>query len=257
MKMQHTSAQACHYDNDAKLYDHFNEKNSQLINNTVKQILKQHNVKKILDVTCGTGSQVFYLIEHGYDVIGSDINANMLQVARNKAQEKNLDITFMQDDMRTVQAGQFDAVVSIFNAVGHLIKTDFEMAMRNAYSNLKPNGLFIFDIFNLDYLLHDNNITKLTIDWPIIKGDIKAREIQYSTIDTNGTLASYTIIHEQDNDQEPTISKTFQTLQVYSAKELTDKLALCGFKVLEQTSVDGSKFDQLTSERILTIAQKK
>ena len=257
MKMKHTSAQASHYDKDAKLYDQFNKENSKIINEAIEVILKNYNVQTVLDVTCGTGSQVFYLTKHGYDVIGSDINAKMLQIAKDKVQQENLDVKFIQADMRTVNVGQFDAVISIFNAVGHLTKADFEIAMQNIYNNLKSNGLYIFDIFNLDYLLHKNNITKLTIDWPITKGDITAREIQYSTIDTNGTLASYTIIHEQQNDAEPTISKSFQTLQVYSAQQLADILTRTGFKVIEQTNVDGSEFNQLTSERILTIAQKK
>ena len=105
-------------------------------------------------------------------------------------------------------------------------------------------------------MLHENNITKLTIDWQTIKENIKAREIQYSTIDKAGTLASYTIFHEQKDDQEPTISHSFQTLQVYSAQQLKDMLESGGFEVLAQTDVDGLEFKQFESERILTVAQK-
>ncbi|MDA8561530.1 hypothetical protein N9L02_00270 [Gammaproteobacteria bacterium] len=79
-------------------------------------------------------------------------------------------------------------------------------------SNLNDNGLYIFDIFNINYLLYKDNITKLTIDWLKKSGNTTAREIQYSTIDNNGTLASYEIYHQQKGDNKPKITIDFQTL---------------------------------------------
>lgn len=66
--------------------------------------------------------------------------------------------------MRTAKIETFDAVITIFNAVGHLTKVDFETTMRTIHANLKDGDMYIFDIFNLHYLLHGDNITKLTID---------------------------------------------------------------------------------------------
>lgn len=257
MSIKHITAQSTHYDKDAEYYDQFNEDRSQVINNIIEIILKKHNVKSVLDLTCGTGSQVFYLKKHGYEVVGSDFNAKMLDVAKDKAKNKNLDIKFIQGDMRDAQVGKFDAVITIFNAIGHLTKSDFEKTIQNIKVNLNLNGLYIFDIFNLDYMLYGNNITKLTIDWQTIKENTKAREIQYSTIDKAGILASYTILHEQKDDQVvPIISQSFQTLQIYTAVQLVDMLENNGFKVLAQMDVDGSEFKQFESERILIVVQK-
>ena len=58
------------------------------------------------------------------------------------------------------QVGQFDAVITIFNAVGHLTKQDFKKAIQNIYTNLNDRGLYVFDIYNLNYLLYKDNITK-------------------------------------------------------------------------------------------------
>ena len=180
--LTHHSAQASHYNEAAKHYDEFNEANAALINQTIEHILQQQGVKTVLDLTCGTGSQVFWLTKRGYDVTGYDINANMLKVARSKAKKENLPIKFRQGDMRTTQAGKFDVVLTIFNAVGHLTKLDFEQAIRNINSNLRDGGLYVFDIFNLDYLIAANNITSLTIDWQETANDTQMRKIQYSTI---------------------------------------------------------------------------
>ncbi len=256
-RLSHLSAKPSHYTKEAAHYDEFNEENSKVINQTIENILKKHNVKTVLDLTCGTGSQVFWLAKRGFYVTGIDINAKMLTIAKTKAKKEKLTIPFFKGDMRTIKVGEFDAVITIFNAIGHLTKADFEQAIQNIYSNLKDNGLYIFDIFNLTYLLKDNNITKLTIDWQKIVGDTKIRDIQYCTIDKNGILASFTTSYKQHGDNQPRISRNKQTLQVYSAEQLREMLHRNGFKVLEQCGIDGSKFIDSKTDRIVTVAKKQ
>jgi ubiquinone/menaquinone biosynthesis C-methylase UbiE len=255
-KLTHTSAKPSHYNTDSAHYDAFNEKNSKVINQVIENILKIHKVKTVLDLTCGTGSQVFWLTKSGYEVVGSDINDRMLKIARNKARQADLNIKFLKGDMRNVQVGQFDAVITIFNAIGHLTKLDFEQAMKNIASNLKDGGLYIFDIFDLSYLMKDDHITDLTIDCQTMDGPNKVRTIQYSTINEDGILASYTTSFVQVGPHKPKISRESQTLQVYTAKQLKEMLNRNGFKVLSQCAVDGSKFIETQSDRILTIAKK-
>lgn len=254
--LSHKSAKPSHYNKEAKYYDKFNEKNSFQINQVIEKILKKYKTKTVCDLTCGTGSQVFWLAQRGYEVVGSDINLKMLTIAKNKAKKEKLYVKFIQGDMRTAKAGKFDAVLTIFNAIGHLTKPDFEKAMRNIHENLNDNGLYVFDIFNLNYLLKDNNITKLTIDWQKKSGNNAVREIQYSTISNDGILASYDIYHEQIGSNKPKISNAFQTLQVYSAKQLKMMLQKNGFKVLKQCNINGSKFSDSKSDRILTVCKK-
>lgn len=253
----HHSAKPSHYNKEAKHYDKFNEINLTLINHTIEKILKKYKVKSVFDLTCGTGSQVFWLAKRGYEVVGSDINLKMLKIAKNKAKKEKLCVKFIEGDMRTTKAGKFDAVITIFNAVGHLTKRDFEKTMRNVHANLNDIGLYIFDIFNLNYLLKDDNITKLTIDIQKFFEDNVAREIQYSTINGDGILASYGIYHEQTGSKKPKISNAFQTLQVYNAAQLKIMLQKNGFKVLKQCNINGSKFSDSKSDRILTIARKR
>ena len=255
--LSHYSAKPSHYNKEAEHYDAFSEKNSELTNQVIEKILKKYRVKTVLDFTCGTGSQVFWLAKRGYEVIGSDINSNMLKIARGKARKEKLDVKLLKGDMRTMKVGKFDAVITIFNAVGHLTKLDFEKAMRNVHENLNNGGLYVFDIFNLSYLTKDNNITNLTIDCQKITDNTKIREIQYSTIDEDGILASYTISYVQKNSNKPKISRSAQTLQVYTAKQLKEMLQRNGFKVLRQCGIDGSRFAESKTECIITIAKKQ
>ena len=255
----HESAKPSHYNKESKYYDSLihHEKKSAVINRYLAELFSKNNVETVLDLTCGTGSQVFWLIKKGFNVIGSDINYKMLKIAKEKAENKGLRIKFIKGDMRTTKPGQFDAVITIFNAVGHLTKKDFEKAMQNINANLKPGGLYVFDIFNLNYLLKSDNITKLTIDNQIKTDDAIFREIQYSTISSDGVLMSYDIYHEKKGNSKPKISQAFQTLQVYSKTQLRDMLKKNGFKIIKQCDIDGGRFYDTKTERILTIAKKE
>lgn len=265
--LSHQSAKPSHYNKESESYDAFNETRSAIINTTLEKILRKYNVNTVADLTCGTGSQVFWLTKAGFTVVGADINAKMLKIAKDKAKNENLNISFIKGDMRTVQVGEFDAVITIFNAIGHLTKTDFEKALQNIHGNLKKDGLYIFDIANLNYFLKDNNITELTVDWLTKTNDTQFRDIQYSTINTDGILTFYTTSIVQKNalpgvaqgakrGEKPKVSKSSQTLQIYTADQLKELLNKNGFKVLEQCGIDGSRFIEDKTDRILTIAQK-
>lgn len=256
MNVKHTSAFASHYDQQAKHYDEFNEALSAKINKLIVKILHEHKVKSVLDLTCGTGSQVLWLAKCNFEVVGVDINSKMLALAKRKAKQQNLSLRFEPGDMRTSKVGQFDAGLTIFNSIGHLTKEDFDLAIKNIHTNLKPGGLYIFDIINLEYLLHENNITKLTIDWQKKTGDTTVRKIQYSTIAKNGVLASYDIYYEQIGDDQPKITRATQTLQIYSSDQLKMLLRHNGFEVIKQFDVDGVTLRPQKSERIVTVARK-
>lgn len=254
--LPHSSAAPSHYDEEADEYDALNEEHSQVINQVLDSILKQHGVKSVLDMTCGTGSQVFWLARRGYRVTGSDINAPMLNVARGKAAKEQLAVALLEGDMRSLKVGKFDAVITIFNAVGHLTKEDFEQAVRNVRDNLNPGGLYLFDIFNLAYLLKGDNITKLTIDWQTTVDGKEVRKIQYSTINAEGVLASFTTSITQARSALPDVSDSKQTLQVYTAQQLTTLLNRNGFEVVVQIAADGSALVEDQTERILTVARR-
>lgn len=251
----HRSAKPSHYDKESEHYDAFNDTNSKLTNKTVEGILKRHGVKTVLDLTCGTGSQILWLAKRGYEVVGSDINLKMLKIARSKTRKEKLDLKFIEGDVRTIKIGKFDAVITIFNAIGHLTKSSFEKAMRNIGKNLKENGLYVFDIINLSYLLKDDRITSLTKDWQKVTGDTIIREIQYSTIDREGILASYTTHYAQKGSKKSKVSRSAQTLQLYTFEQLKEMLQRNGLKVLEVCAIDGSKFDENESERIVMTAR--
>ncbi len=169
----------------------------------------------------------------------------------------NRNLTFIDGDMRNVKVGKFDAVITIFNAIGHLTKADFEKALQNINANLKDGGIYIFDIFNLQAIT-DDVIDDFAMDIKNIVNGVNIRNIQYSEIDReNGLLIShdhYTISKEEG---EPEIHKNSFSLQIYTAKELQSMLECNGFEVVVQYDMDGNDFVAEKSLNILTVAKKK
>ena len=225
-------------------------------NRVIEKLLSQHDVKTVLDFSCGTGSQVFFLNKFGYKITGVDFSPSLLEIARKKALRENLSINFLDGDMRKLEVGKFDAVITIFNAIGHLTKNDFNKTIKNIYKNLNDDGLYLFDIFNLEAMT-DTAVNNLAMDYKKIVKDKTVHHIQHSTINRDkGQITSYdNYIIDKVGGGVKKINNKF-TLQIYKAKELQLMLAENGFKTLKQYGIDGSEFKECKTINILTLAQK-
>lgn len=227
------------------------------VNRRIGTLLKKYKIKTLLDLTCGTGSQVLWLAKHGFQVVGSDLSPKLLKIAKRKARAEKLKIKFLQGDMRTVQPGQFDAAITIFNAVGHLTKRGFEKAIKNISANLNPGGLYIFDIFNFNALAN-KDLACMNVETKKTIGDLTIHHTQYSKLDKQKQhLISYDQFCLQENKSKPKIIKGKFALQIYTAKELKEMLARHGFKLIELLTIDGSKFSDKQSINMLIVAKKK
>lgn len=224
-------------------------------NGILEGFLKKHGVSTVLDLTCGTGSQVFYLAERGYKVTGSDFSPALLKIARKKANRANIDVKFIDGDMRTLNVGEFDAAITMFNAIGHLTKNDFETAIRNIHKNLKSGGIYVFDIYNLGAMT-DDAIDDLAMDSTRTTNGTKIHNVQHSTLDRKtGLLTSHDKYTIQKMTGEPEQFSHKFTLQIYTTNELKDMLTRNGFETISQCGMDGSELSEFETPTILTIAK--
>ncbi|MFH1157300.1 MAG: methyltransferase domain-containing protein [Pseudomonadota bacterium] len=225
-------------------------------NGVIDGLLRTHKVETVLDLTCGTGSQVFFLAKRGYKVTGADFSPDLLKRARAKARKEKIDVRFIDGDMRTLKVGVFDAVITIFNAVGHLTKAGFEKAMKNIRRNLKDGGIYVFDILNLEAMT-DSAVAGLAMHVSKKVNGSQLHQIQCSTIDReNGRLTSYDSSLVQKNAEKPERFTHKFSLQLYTAKELREMLGRNGFETIGQYGMDGSKFLKDKTTNILTVARK-
>ena len=107
--------------------------------------------------------------------------------------------------MRTIKLGTADACITMFNAIGHISKNDFKQTIQNVFHNLKDDGIYVFDIFNLN-AINDGVIRKFAYQSHKIVKDIQILKTQVSCLDkNNGLLISYDNYTIQKNAEKPQI----------------------------------------------------
>lgn len=106
-------------------------------------------IRRVLDLGCGTGCLTAALAARGYETVGIDVSEGMLEVARQRAEKLGLgNASFAPGDMRgfTVRP-KCDAAVCTMDGINHLIRTaDLTDCLRAVRGALKHGGLFLFDV---------------------------------------------------------------------------------------------------------------
>ena len=147
---------AINADIDYKAWAEFIEK---IFNKTMKT-----KPELVLDLGCGTGSMTLALANLGYDMTGIDYSAEMLDIARERAEKAKKDVLWLQQDMTEFELyGTVDATVCCLDCINHLTDEDALSDCLNLVHNyLIPDGIFIFDVngkMKFEKIYADNSYT--------------------------------------------------------------------------------------------------
>jgi SAM-dependent methyltransferase len=86
---------------------------------------------------------------------GIDFSENSISYARKQAEEKGLDIRYINQDYLDLDfENQFDMIILIYTDIGVLLPKDRERLLDGILRALKSGGVFIFDVLN------DRNVDK-------------------------------------------------------------------------------------------------
>ncbi len=206
---------------------------SDTINKSVKwlsSIIKHTN--KILDLGCGPGLYSKRLSSLGYNVTGVDFSKRSIAYAKehdNKSKyifQNYLDINF---------ENEFDAIILIYCDYAALTESERKVLLKKIYHALKPNGLFIFDVFTV--LSNKNKI--ITPTWSKYENGGYWSEKSHICLESvflyeNDTVAvnQYIIITEKE------VKKYFIWNKVYNLQSLSEEMTINGFNLI-------NKFDDI------------
>jgi SAM-dependent methyltransferase len=146
------------------LYKHRDYSEASLFIDNIAHFLNLNNAAICWDLCCGKGRHSVYLNKKGYRVIGTDLSEQSILEANKSASET---LEFYQHDMRKLfRTNYFDVVFNLFTSFGYFENRQDDLNVFNSVAkSLKPNGIFVFDFLNADYVKNSivENDTK-TID---------------------------------------------------------------------------------------------
>jgi len=132
------------------LYSHRNIKSETDFLEEVFRSCSLVEVKRVLDVGCGTGFHSIELAKRGYEVVGVDLSPEMVEIARSKAKEFP-NVSFLQADATRLEfIEEFDAAIAMYGVISYFV-SDAELLsfLRSVRRSLKPGSVFVFDTWNL------------------------------------------------------------------------------------------------------------
>ena len=116
----------------------------------INRRIPPQNDSSILDLGCGPGIYAERFAQCGYQVTGVDFSKRSIHYAREEAQRKKLDITYLYQNYLEMELERsFDFVTMIYCDYGALSTEDRHTVMQKAYGLLRPGGKFLLDVFSM------------------------------------------------------------------------------------------------------------
>ena len=190
----------------------------------------------VLDLCCGIGRCSLELARRGFNVTGVDRTTSYLTEARKQAEQEDLDVEFIQDDMRKfIRPESFDCVISMFTSWTYFENPDEDkQVILNAYSSLKPGGKLVIQTHGKETLARIFQER----GWNERDGVIWLQERE---VRNNWSWMWNRWILLKGNERiEAEI-----THRIYAGLEIVNLLTDCGFSKVELFGdLDGSPYDQ-------------
>jgi SAM-dependent methyltransferase len=130
-------------------------------------------VRTVLDVCCGTGLMTAELAALGYEVVGIDASAAMLDRARVLLGPEAVLVRDTLPDLTV--GGVFDAAVSTFDGFNHLDPAAFRATLVALADRIRPGGWLVFDV-------HTDAMMWLMVDNPRLEGETDGHRFTLSTV---------------------------------------------------------------------------
>ncbi|MEA2428098.1 MAG: hypothetical protein QOF37_1726 [Thermoleophilaceae bacterium] len=193
-------------------------------------------VRSILDLGCGTGGHAIPLARRGYEVVGVDLSAEMLEQARRKAADAGVALTVEQGDARTADVGRtFDAVLVMFAVIGYqLTNDDVRALLATARRHLRPGGVLVFDAWHGPGVIADPpGSGERELDTPdgplkrIVSGELDVRR--------HRCTVRYRLVSDQGEERETHVMRFFFPLEIelFCDLEGFDLVSLTPFGTLD------------------------
>lgn len=207
-------------------WDHAIAKQSQAYYETAAALLGSAP-HRVLDVSCGIGTQALGLAKLGCDVVASDLSSGAVERAKSEAAKRGLKISFCTADMAECYAthgGGFDCLISADNSLPHLDESRIRAALEQMQQCLKPRGCALIGI--RDYQPDEERTTGQVFSYGTREfGDHRYVVFQTRDWSENTYEVGMYFVQEQTDQSE---SKVISGKSVYHAITVDKVMELMG-----------------------------
>jgi SAM-dependent methyltransferase len=206
--------------------------------------LQDAHPRSLIDVACGSGEFALAMAQRGMQVTGVDQSPEMLAIARRNAQDKNVPITLLEQDMRRLELPvPVDVATCLYDSLNYAVTdTDFRQALGSIAGVVRPGGLFLFDM---------STIQGLATRWGnrvwLIQDNEEALEVDQSEFDYDAGIATLRVnaFLRRERDLYERIREIHRE-RGYAVPMIDRELEAAGFDVLGRWS--SPEFGELTPQ---------
>ncbi len=235
----------------ARYYDRIYEKiDLQIEGDFIKWAVERHKTSagnKLLDMACGTGRHT-QLLRDGFDILGVDINPEMLKIFREKLPDNN----FIQGDMKELSLNEkFDVLICMFSAMNYNTTIEeFKGTLENFYTHLNEGGVLIFD-----YGINQENwIEGLVSVDTVVDDNLKLARICQSHLEDGIFQANFVYLIKEDGKLDLDIDE--HKLGVLGIEEVVNSMAEAGFECFIYSDFTEKEWTLVSGERPIFVGVK-
>lgn len=225
------------------VYSHRDENDADRLTKLILDNVTLPPGSKILDAGCGAGRHVLKFSEAGFKTFGFDLSINLLKQAKQNLIKNGKEVNLFRSDVREAYVKkEFNMVLNLFTSFGYFDSDEENfLFIKNAVNFLLPEGYYVLDYFNKDYL--ENNLVKESereVGKYIVKEErkiVEDRIVKHIVIRYNGTKKEFK-----------------ESVKIYEPSTLIEIFSESGYTLHKLFgNYDGDDFNGLKSERFIAI----
>ena len=204
----------------------------------------------VLDLCCGNGRHVVLLAAGGMVVTGQDLSSSYLDMVRERAESKGVQVELIHSDMRHIPyEGLFDAVINMFSSFGYLeSEAEDQEVLHQIAKALKRGGRVLLDMLNREWVVRNHVENEWRQD---PEGTLYLEHREIDLLNSRNHITFTTVA--PDGTRRHSVG---HHIRLYTLTEITRMLAQAGLE--SQESFGG--FDRepygIDSRRMIVVARK-
>ena len=237
---------------DLLYHDKNYEKEAEYLTNLIRTINPQ--ATELVDLGSGTGNYSKFLCKAGFKITGIERNEQMVAAANSKSIGGFTSI--VGDITKFEIPKKFDAAISLFHVINYLTENDkIFSCFKNVCRHLKPNGIFVFDIWYSPSVYSQLPQTRIK---HVQDEHIDVTRLAQPTMDyeKNTIEVRYEMTIKNKFDGQEKILKEVHHLRHFSTPEIKLLAEVSGFKLIRSEEFLTAKVPGADTWGVCYILQK-